>query len=105
MDAPTLSMSNTPQPRRIERRKIIACALRQGRNDFGAQLKAALGPTLQYGKYDVFHRLDRMALRFSVSRAWSSRHVQLGKNAARKLSGHHDVRPAARTRRRDAGLQ
>jgi cell division protein ZipA len=59
-DAPTLSMSNTPTPRRIERRKIIALRLAAGTQRMpGAQLKAAFeAESLQHGRYDVFHRLD-----------------------------------------------
>lgn len=57
--APTLSMSSTPQPRRIERRKIIALRLAAGPQRFdGAKLRAALeSESLQHGKYHVFHRL------------------------------------------------
>lgn len=59
-DAPTLSMSSTPAPRRIERRKIIALRLAAGPQRIpGAQLRAMLeAESLQHGKYDVFHRLD-----------------------------------------------
>ena len=58
-DAPTLSMSSTPAPRRIERRKIIALRLAAGSQRLnGAQLKAAFeSEGLQHGKYDVFHRV------------------------------------------------
>jgi cell division protein ZipA len=57
--APTLSMSSTPQPRRIERRKIIALRLAAGPQKFdGGKLRAALeSDSLQHGKYNVFHRL------------------------------------------------
>lgn len=59
-DAPTLGMSSTPQPRRIERRKIIALRLACGPQKLsGVQLRSALeGESLQHGRYDVFHRLD-----------------------------------------------
>jgi cell division protein ZipA len=59
-EAPTISMSSTPPPRRIERRKIIALRLSTMPQRIpGAQLKAALeAEALQHGKYDVFHRLD-----------------------------------------------
>lgn len=59
-DAPTLSMSSTPAPRRIERRKIVALRLAAGAQRIpGAQLRAVLeSESLQHGKYDVFHRLD-----------------------------------------------
>jgi cell division protein ZipA len=69
-DAPTLSMSNTPAPRRIERRKIIALRLAAGPQRLsGEQLKDALeSESLQHGKYDVFHRLDEHgAPMFSVA--------------------------------------
>ena len=58
-EAPTLSMSSTPQPRRIERRKIIALRLSSGPQRFdGARLRAAIeAESLQHGKYNVFHRL------------------------------------------------
>lgn len=58
-DAPTLSMSSTPAPKRIERRKIIALRLAAGTQRFpGAQLRQALEEeSLEYGKYDVFHRM------------------------------------------------
>lgn len=58
-DAPTLGMSNTPQPKRIERRKIVALRLAGGAQRFaGGQLRQLLeAETLDYGKYDVFHRL------------------------------------------------
>ena len=59
-DAPTLGMSSTPAPRRIERRKIIALRLAWAPQKLsGAQLRSALeGESLEHGKYDVFHRLD-----------------------------------------------
>ncbi len=58
-EAPTLSMSNAPPPRRIERRKIIALRLATPQRIPGVQLRAALeGEGLVHGKYDVFHRLD-----------------------------------------------
>ncbi len=69
-DAPTLSMSSTPAPRRIERRKIIALRLAAGAQRLkGAELKSALeAESLQHGKYDVFHRLDNQgAAIFSVA--------------------------------------
>ena len=59
-DAPTLSMSSTPAPRRLERRKIIALRLAAGSQRLnGLQLKTALeAEGLQHGRYDVFHRVD-----------------------------------------------
>src|SRR5437868_3724482 len=58
VDAPTLAMSDTPQPRRIERRKIIALRLAATSDRFaGPQLREALeAESLQHGKYQVFHR-------------------------------------------------
>jgi cell division protein ZipA len=57
--APTLSMSSTPPPKRIERRKIIALRLAAAPQRFeGSKLRAALeSESLQHGKYQVFHRL------------------------------------------------
>lgn len=57
--APTLAMSDTPQPRRIERRKIIALRLAAASDRYaGQQLRETLeAESLQYGKYDVFHCL------------------------------------------------
>jgi cell division protein ZipA len=59
-DAPTIGMSNTPPPRRIERRKIIALRLAAGAQRLtGVQLKNVLDAEgLEHGRYDVFHRLD-----------------------------------------------
>jgi len=59
-EAPTIGMSSTPPPRRIERRKIIALRLAASPQKLnGAQLKSALdAESLEHGKYDVFHRLD-----------------------------------------------
>ena len=58
--APTLAMSETPQPRRIERRKIVALRLAAPSQRFsGQQLRDALeAEGLQHGKYDVFHHLS-----------------------------------------------
>lgn len=70
MDAPTLAMSDTPPPRRIERRKIIALRLAAASDRFvGQQLREALeAESLQHGKYSVFHRLhDDGASVFSIA--------------------------------------
>jgi cell division protein ZipA len=58
--APTISMSNTPQPRRSERRKIMALRIAAGAQRLpGDQLLAAMeAEGLQHGKYDVFHRIN-----------------------------------------------
>jgi cell division protein ZipA len=58
--APTISMSNTPQPRRSDRRKIMALRIAAGAQRLpGDQLLAAMeAEGLQHGKYDVFHRID-----------------------------------------------
>lgn len=67
--APTLGMSATPQPKRIERRKIIALRLAAGPERIsGAQLRAAFeAASLEHGKYDVFHRLHDGVAIFSVA--------------------------------------
>lgn len=69
-DAPTLGMSSTPSPRRVDRRKILALRLAAGpQRLLGAELKAAFdAESLQHGKYDVFHRLDEQgAAVFSIA--------------------------------------
>jgi len=68
-DGPTLSLSNTPPPRRIERRKIIALRLASPQRLPGAQLQVAFETeSLVHGKYDVFHRLDEHGVAiFSVA--------------------------------------
>jgi cell division protein ZipA len=60
VSAPTLGMSSTPQPRRIERRKIIALRLAAPAQRYaGNSLRDALqSESLQHGRYDVFHRLQ-----------------------------------------------
>lgn len=57
--APTLSSSETPQPRRIERRKILSLrlAVSPQRIEGVKLLEAVQAESLQHGKYDVFHRL------------------------------------------------
>lgn len=57
--APTLSSSDTPAPRRIERRKILALRLATAPQRLeGAKLLEALqAESLEHGKYSVFHRL------------------------------------------------
>jgi len=68
--APTLSMSNTPPPRRSDRRKIMALRIAAGAQRFpGEQLLGAMeADGLQHGKYDVFHRMDAAgATLFSVA--------------------------------------
>lgn len=68
-EAPTLGLSSTPQPKRIERRKIIALRLAAGSQRFaGIQLRQVLeAEALDYGKYDVFHRMQDGAIVFSVA--------------------------------------
>lgn len=57
--APTPSMSSTPAPRRIERRKIIVLRLAVPQRIPGDRLLEALqAEALQHGKYEVFHRMD-----------------------------------------------
>ena len=71
MHAPTLSSSESPQPRRIERRKILALrlAVSPNRLEGGKLLEALHAESLQHGKYDVFHRLheDGVSIVFSVA--------------------------------------
>lgn len=57
--APTLSSSDTPTPRRIERRKILALrlAVSPQRLEGAKLLEALLAESLEHGKYSVFHRL------------------------------------------------
>jgi cell division protein ZipA len=58
-DAPTLSSSEAPQSRRIERRKILSLRLAMAPQRIeGAKLQEALvAESLQHGKYGIFHRL------------------------------------------------
>jgi len=70
VEAPTLGMSTTPAPRRIERRKIIALRLAAGGQRFGGEAlrKEMESESLQFGRYDVFHRLDEGGISvFSVA--------------------------------------
>jgi cell division protein ZipA len=57
--APTLSLSDSPPPKRIERRKILALRLAASPQRIeGAKLLEMLtADSLQHGRYDVFHRL------------------------------------------------
>ncbi|MGH8176459.1 MAG: cell division protein ZipA C-terminal FtsZ-binding domain-containing protein [Steroidobacter sp.] len=57
--APTLSSSESPQPRRSERRKILSLRLAASpqRLDGAKLLEVLQAESLQHGKYDVFHRL------------------------------------------------
>jgi cell division protein ZipA len=57
--APTLSSSESPPVRRIERRKILALRLAASPHRFdGARLLESLqAESLGHGRYDVFHRL------------------------------------------------
>jgi cell division protein ZipA len=57
--APTLSSSESPPVRRIERRKILALRLAAGPHRFdGAKLQESLqSESLEHGKYSVFHRM------------------------------------------------
>jgi cell division protein ZipA len=68
--APTLSSSETPLPRRIERRKILSLRLSAAPQRIeGARLLEALqADSLQHGKYQVFHRLhEDGAIIFSIA--------------------------------------
>jgi cell division protein ZipA len=57
--APTLSSSEAPQARRVERRKILSVRLAMAPQRIeGAKLmEALLAESLQHGKYGIFHRL------------------------------------------------
>jgi cell division protein ZipA len=57
--APTLSSSEAPQARRVERRKILSLRLAMApqRIEGAKLLEALLAESLQHGKYSVFHRL------------------------------------------------
>lgn len=57
--APTLSSSDTPAPRRIERRKILSLRLAAApqRLDGAKLLETLQSESLQHGKYEVFHRV------------------------------------------------
>ncbi|MBB6091918.1 cell division protein ZipA [Povalibacter uvarum] len=88
--APTLGMSSTPQPKRIERRKIIALRLAAPSQRFvGASLRQALeGESLQFGRYDVFHRLhdDGVSI-FSVASMMEPGTFDLERMPAQQYSG------------------
>ena len=57
--APTLSSSEAPQSRRVERRKILSVriAFAPQRLEGTKLLEALLAETMQHGKYDIFHRV------------------------------------------------
>jgi len=57
--APTLSSSEAPQARRVERRKILSLriAMAPQRVEGARLLEGLLAESLQHGKYSVFHRL------------------------------------------------
>jgi len=57
--APTLSSSESPQARRVERRKILSLriAMAPQRLEGAKLLEALLAESLQHGKYSIFHRL------------------------------------------------
>jgi len=68
--APTLSSSPAPQPRRIERRKILSLRLSAmpHRLDGAKLLESLQAESLEHGKYNVFHRRhDDGAHVFSVA--------------------------------------
>jgi cell division protein ZipA len=58
-EAPTLSSSEAPQSRRVERRKILSVRLAMApqRVEGAKLLEALLAESLQHGKYSIFHRL------------------------------------------------
>jgi cell division protein ZipA len=57
--APTLSSSEAPQARRVERRKILSLriAMAPQRVEGAKLLESLLAEFLQHGKYSIFHRL------------------------------------------------
>ena len=57
--APTLSSSEAPQSRRVERRKILSLrlAVAPQKMEGGKLQEALLAESLQHGKYSIFHRL------------------------------------------------
>jgi cell division protein ZipA len=67
--APTVSMSNTPPPRRIERRKIISLRLAASAQRYTGEelLEAFEAESLEHGRYDVFHRVHDGASVFCVA--------------------------------------
>lgn len=67
--APTVTMSSTPPPRRIERRKIISLRLAASAQRYSGEelLEAFAAESLEHGRYDVFHRLHDGASVFCVA--------------------------------------
>jgi cell division protein ZipA len=68
--APTLSSSEAPQARRVERRKILSLRLANSPQRIeGAKLmESLLAESLQHGKYSIFHRVHSDgAIIFSVA--------------------------------------
>ncbi len=57
--APTLSSSEAPQSRRIERRKILSLrlAITPQKLEGAKLMESLLAESLQHGKYGIFHRL------------------------------------------------
>jgi cell division protein ZipA len=90
VDAPTLGMSSTPQPRRIERRKIISLRLAAPGQRFpGEALRSAMeAESLQFGRYDVFHRLhDDGTSIFSVASMMEPGTFELDRMPSQQYSG------------------
>ena len=90
VDAPTLGMSSTPQPRRIERRKIISLRLAAPGQRFpGEALRSAMeAESLQFGRYDVFHRLhDDGTSIFSVASMMEPGTFELDRMPGQQYSG------------------
>ncbi len=90
-DAPTLSMSSMPpQPRRIERRKIVSLRLAASSQRYsGEQLRLALeAESLQHGRFDVFHRLhdDGVSI-FSIASMVEPGTFDLDRMAGQSYSG------------------
>ena len=84
--APTLSSSDTPEPRRTERRKILSLRLMAAPQRLeGAKLQEVLQTELlEHGKYGVFHRLHSDGASIFMSPAWSSPAPSTWKKSARR---------------------
>ncbi len=99
--APTLSSSEAPQSRRVERRKILSLrlAIAPQRLEGAKLLESLLAESLQHGKYDIFHRAaHRRQHRFQRREHGRARHVRPREDERDALSRHHDVHAASRTR-------
>lgn len=89
--APTLSSSEAPQPRRVERRKILSLRLAAApqRLDGAKLLEAFQSESLEHGKYDIFHRLheDGSSIVFSIASMVEPGTFELGKMPSMQFPG------------------